>query len=147
MAILSVFFPIFDQSEWVKRILTVICLFREVMRHEQVQFENRSLSQKKQGRKKTWKFEKPTTGWRSTLTLCLTSLSLLDATTHLYKRSCASIRPSVRMSRVFPNDKYSHFWGKKVVNNIPINGTISDDGVVASDVPPRYLFCWRMIDG
>ena len=32
------------------------------------------------------------------------------------------------------------FEGKKSSIDIINNGTISDDGVVASDVPPRYLF-------
>ena len=31
------------------------------------------------------------------------------------------------------------FEGKKSDNDIIINDTMSDDGVVASDVPPRYL--------
>ena len=32
------------------------------------------------------------------------------------------------------------FEGKKSLNDIIINDTMSDDEVVASDVPPRYLF-------
>ena len=32
------------------------------------------------------------------------------------------------------------FEGEKLPNDIIINHTISDDKVVASDVPPRYLF-------
>ena len=32
------------------------------------------------------------------------------------------------------------FEGKKSSNDITINDTMSDDEVVASDVPPRYLF-------
>ena len=42
----------------------------------------------------------------------------LDATTHLYKRSCQSVRPSVRPSVgpsvrpvLFLNDEYGCFWG------------------------------------
>ena len=33
------------------------------------------------------------------------------------------------------------FEGKKSSNDIIINDAMSDDEVVASDVPPRYLFC------
>ena len=32
------------------------------------------------------------------------------------------------------------FEGKKGKNDILNDGIMSDDGVVASDVPPRYLF-------
>ena len=74
----------------------------------------------------------------------------LDATTHLYKRSCPSVRrsvgPSVRPSVrpyvpcYFRTMNTAAFDGKKSSNDIIINDTISDDEVVASDVPPRYLF-------
>ena len=42
----------------------------------------------------------------------LPSSSFLDATTHLYKRSCPSVRPSVRASVcpvLFSNDEYGRF--------------------------------------
>ena len=34
------------------------------------------------------------------------------------------------------------FEGKKASNNIIIDDTMSDDEVVASDVPPLYLFLY-----
>ena len=37
------------------------------------------------------------------------------------------------------------FEGKKSSNDIINNDTISDDEVVASDVPPRYLFFLTLI--
>ena len=37
--------------------------------------------------------------------------------------------------------------GKELSSDILINDTISDDEVVASDVPPRYLFGGNRIDG
>ena len=62
----------------------------------------------------------------------------LDATTYLYKRSC----PSVRLSRVTFTTNTAVFEGRtrKSSNDIMINSTLSDDGVVASDELPRYLF-------
>ena len=72
--------------------------------------------------------------------------SFLDATTHLYKRSCPSIRRSVGPSvgppvlRYFRATNMAVFEGKKSSNGIINNGTMSDDEIVASDVPPRYLF-------
>ena len=65
----------------------------------------------------------------------------LDATTHLYKRSCPSVRRSVRpyVTRYFRTTNMAVFEGKKPSNDITINETISADEVVASDVPPRYL--------
>ena len=63
-----------------------------------------------------------------------------DATTHLYKRLCPSVRPSV-CPLFFSNDDYGRFWGDKV-NDIRSNDKISENEEVASDVPPRYLsFC------
>ena len=57
-------------------------------------------------------------------------------------RGC--VRPSVRRSVrpsvcpvLFSNDEYGRFLGKKSLNNI--NDTMSEDELVASDVPPRYL--------
>ena len=54
-----------------------------------------------------------------------------------------SVRRSVRTSVgpvLFSNDDYGCFQGEKTSNNIKNNGTMSEDEVVASDVPPRYLF-------
>ena len=54
-----------------------------------------------------------------------------------------SVGPKVRPSVcpvLFLNDEYGHFEVKKSSNDIIINDTMSDDEVVASDVPPRYLF-------
>ena len=62
-----------------------------------------------------------------------------DATTHLHKKSCPSVRRSV-CPVIFSNDKDGRFEGKKSSNDITINDTMSDDKVVASDVSPRYLF-------
>ena len=53
----------------------------------------------------------------------------------LYKWLCPSVRRSVLLS----NDEYGRFEGKKSSNDIIINDTMSDDEVVASDVPPQYL--------
>ena len=68
--------------------------------------------------------------------------SFLDATTHLYKRSCPSVRRSVGRSvpSYFRTPNMAVFEGKKSSNDIINNGIMSDDEVVASDVPPRYLF-------
>ena len=84
----------------------------------------------------------------------------LDVTTHLCKRSCQSICRSVRRcvrrsvsSSIRPSLGPSipcHFWttnkavfeGKKSSNDILNNGIMSKEEVVASDVPPRYLFQW-----
>ena len=40
---------------------------------------------------------------------------------------------------LFLNDEFGHCKGKKSLNNIIINGTMSVDEVAASYVPPRYL--------
>ena len=66
----------------------------------------------------------------------------LDASAHLDKRSCPSVGPSVRRSvpRYFRTTNMAVFEGKKSSNDIINNDTISDDEVVASYVPPRYLF-------
>ena len=56
--------------------------------------------------------------------------TFLAATTHFYKRSCPSVRPSV--------------GGQKLSNDIINNDTMSDDEVVASDVPPWYLLNHRL---
>ena len=66
----------------------------------------------------------------------------LDATTHLYKRSCPSVGPSVGPSVpcYFRTTNMAVSEGKKTSNNIKINDTKSDDEVVASYIPPRYLF-------
>ena len=68
-----------------------------------------------------------------------------------------SVRPSVRPSvgpsvpRYFQTTNIAVFEGKKSTNDIKNNGTMSDDEVVASDVPPRYLFplmrlCFDSVD-
>ena len=67
------------------------------------------------------------------------SLLFLDATTHLYQRSCPSVRPYVPC--YFRTTNMAIFEGKKLSNDIINNGIMSDDEVVASDVPQRYLFC------
>ena len=57
-----------------------------------------------------------------------------------------SVRPSVRRSvgpyvpRYFRTTNMAIFEGKRSSNDIMTNDTMSDDEVVASDVPPRYLF-------
>ena len=55
-------------------------------------------------------------------------------------RGCVrpSVRPSVR-PQLFSNADYGCFEGEKSSTDIVNNGKMSDD-VVASDVPPRYLF-------
>ena len=58
--------------------------------------------------------------------------------THLYKKSCPSVRRSVPC--YFRTTKYAVFDSKKFVSDNIYNDTMSDDEVVASDVPPRYLF-------
>ena len=78
------------------------------------------------------------------------SRSFLDATTHLYKRSCPSVRPSVRPSVglsvrrsvpcYFRTTNMANFEDKKSSNDVINNDTISDDEVVASYVPTQYLF-------
>ena len=66
----------------------------------------------------------------------------LDATTHLYKRSCPSVYPSVPLSVgpsvpcYFKTANMAVFEGIKSSNDIQYN-TMSDDGVAASDVLPR----------
>ena len=57
------------------------------------------------------------------------TLQFLDATTHIYKRSCPSVRPVL-----FSNDEFVCFEGKKSSDDM-INETMSEDEVVAS-----YLF-------
>ena len=79
---------------------------------------------------------------------------LLDATTHLYERSCPSVRSSVRPS-VRPSDRPSvrpsvpcyfrktkivDFEDRKSLNDVINNATMSDDEVVTSYGPPRSLF-------
>ena len=49
-----------------------------------------------------------------------------------------SVRPSVPYH--FRTTNMVTFVGKKSSNDIIINDTMSDDKVVASDAPPRYLF-------
>ena len=63
--------------------------------------------------------------------------SFLDAFSHLYKRAGPSVRPSVRPS--IPMLNMAIFKGKKSSIDIINNGTMSDDEIVASDVPLRYL--------
>ena len=62
----------------------------------------------------------------------------LDATRHPYKRLYPSIDPSV--PSYFRTTNMADFEREKSSNDIIIDGTTSDDEVVASDVPPRYLF-------
>ena len=67
----------------------------------------------------------------------------LDATTHLYKRSCSSARQSVRASVCpvfFLTTNIAIFRINRSQNDITINKTVSDDEVVVFDVLPRYLF-------
>ena len=68
--------------------------------------------------------------------LTASRVSFLDATTHIYKRSCLSV--------LFSNDENGRFEGKKSSNEIINNDTTGDDEKVASDVPPRYLFRLRV---
>ena len=71
--------------------------------------------------------------------------AFLDATTHLYRRSCPSVHrsvgPSVRtyVPSYFEQRIWPFYEGKKSSNDIIINDRMSDDEIVASDVPPRYL--------
>ena len=72
--------------------------------------------------------------------------AFLDATSHLYKRLCPSVRRSVRPSvpSYFRTTNMANFECEKSSTDIINNGTMSVDEVVASDVPPRYLlFCGR----
>ena len=64
----------------------------------------------------------------------LSFLFFLDATTHLYKWSCPSVRPSVRpyVPCYFRTTNMTVLEGKKSSND-----TMSDDEVIASDV--RYV--------
>ena len=75
---------------------------------------------------------------------------IFDATTHLYKRSCLSVRPSVHpsvrpsvhLSRVIYKQRIWPFEGKKSSSDIKSNDTMSNNEVVASDAPPRsFFFC------
>ena len=59
-----------------------------------------------------------------------------DAPSHLYMRSCPSVGPYVPCYLRTPNMAVSE--GEKSSNDIIINDTMSDDEVVASDVPLRY---------
>ena len=47
-----------------------------------------------------------------------------------------SVRPSVRLSRVFSNDEKRSYKVNEIVNNY----TMRTDEIVASDVPLRFLF-------
>ena len=69
------------------------------------------------------------------------SSHFLDATTHLYKRSCPSVGPSVRRSVpcYFRKTKIVDFEDRKSSNDIINNATMSDDEVVASYGPPLSL--------
>ena len=69
-----------------------------------------------------------------------------DATTHLYKSSCPSVRSSVGSSVPcdFQTTNSAVFEGKNSSNDIIINDTMSADKVVASDVPPRYFLMMNM---
>ena len=58
---------------------------------------------------------------------------------HVRPLVCPFLSPSV-CSMLFSNNKYAVIEGKKSSNDIIINDTISDHEVVASDIPPRYLF-------
>ena len=58
----------------------------------------------------------------------------LAAATHLYKRSCPSVRRSVG-----PYVPY-HFRTTNSSNKVRINDTMSDEETVATDVPSLYLF-------
>ena len=53
------------------------------------------------------------------------------------------VRPSVRrmVPCYFRTTKIVVFEGKKSLNDFINNATMCDDEVVASYVPPRYLFC------
>ena len=55
-----------------------------------------------------------------------------------------SVGPSVGWSvpSYFRTPNMAVFEGKKSSNDILNDGIMSDDEVVASDVPPRYLFIW-----
>jgi len=66
-------------------------------------------------------------------------LGFLDATTHLYKRSCPSVGPSVRPV-YFRKTKIEDFDEGKSSDNTINNARVSDDEVVASYGPPRSLF-------
>ena len=55
-----------------------------------------------------------------------------------------SVGPSVGPSyvtRYFRRTNMAIFESKKSSNDIVNNGTMSDDEVVATDVPPRYRVC------
>ena len=58
------------------------------------------------------------------------------------------VRPSVRpyVPCYFQTTNVAVSEGKKSSTDIIINDIMSDDEVVASDVPPRYLFFCMMLD-
>ena len=57
------------------------------------------------------------------------------------------VRPSVRPSVpcYFRMTNMANFEDKKSSNDVMDNDIISDDEVVASYVPPRYLFCLLLL--
>ena len=58
------------------------------------------------------------------------------------KSKVMSVRPSLRPSVpcYFRTTNIAVFEGNNSSNDVIIDGTMSDDEVVVSDVPPRYLF-------
>ena len=58
-----------------------------------------------------------------------------------------SVRPYVRpyVPCSFRKTIVAVFEGRKSSDEVIINKTMSDDEVVASDVPPRYLFLFPLV--
>ena len=57
-------------------------------------------------------------------------------------KEVAPVRPSVRPVSLSNNEK-RFFEERKLFNVIVTSDTVSDNGGVVSDEPPRYLFCDR----
>ena len=70
--------------------------------------------------------------------------SFLDGTTQLFKRSCPSVRPSVR-PKLFLSSKIEVFNCEKTSILQNNNDTMSDGDIVVSYVPPRYLFSFHAL--
>ena len=80
----------------------------------------------------------PSSTWKSLFLgfqffLLSISVHVVDSITHHYER-CPSVGPMLSTS-----DENDHFESKKLSSDIIIDDT-RDDGIVASDVSPRYLF-------
>ena len=84
--------------------------------------------------------KKKTNVWRS-VQMCVGTVSalLVFRCDYATLKEVVFVRPSVPCCF---RTSLAVFYGKKSSNDIIINDTISDDEVVTSDVPPRYLYCF-----